>query len=42
MEQTAKAGQGQHDIFVTRSSLPPMEEYIAEIKDIWQTHWCEA
>ena len=39
MEQTAKAGQGQHDIFVTRSSLPPMEEYIAEIKDIWQTHW---
>lgn len=26
-------------IAVTRSSLPPMEEYIDEIKDIWQTRW---
>lgn len=26
-------------ILVTRSSLPPMEEYIREIKDIWETHW---
>ena len=26
-------------IMVTKSSLPPFEEYINEIKDIWQTHW---
>ncbi len=24
---------------VTRSSMPPMEEYIEEIKEIWDTHW---
>ena len=23
-------------IMVTRSSMPPMDEYIAEIRDIWQ------
>jgi len=26
-------------ILVTKSTLPPFEEYIEEIKDIWQTHW---
>ncbi|HEY8892399.1 MAG TPA: DegT/DnrJ/EryC1/StrS family aminotransferase [Clostridium sp.] len=26
-------------IFVTRSSMPPMEEYINEIKSIWDTAW---
>lgn len=26
-------------ILVTRSSMPSMEEYIEEIKDIWDTHW---
>lgn len=26
-------------IMVTRSSLPPMEEYIDEIRDIWDSHW---
>lgn len=26
-------------IFVTRSSMPPLEEYIEEIKDMWETHW---
>lgn len=26
-------------ILVTRSSMPDMNEYIEEIKDIWQTHW---
>ena len=26
-------------IFVTRSSLPPLEEYTEEIKDIWDSHW---
>ena len=26
-------------ILVTKSSMPSMEEYVDEIKDIWQTHW---
>lgn len=26
-------------IFVTRSSLPPLEEYIEEIRSMWDTHW---
>ena len=26
-------------IFVTRSFLPPMDEYVEEIKDIWSSHW---
>ena len=26
-------------INVTRSSMPPFEEYAEEIKDIWQSHW---
>ncbi|SEH26333.1 DegT/DnrJ/EryC1/StrS family aminotransferase [Selenomonas sp. KH1T6] len=26
-------------ILVTRSSLPPLEEYIDEIRDIWDSHW---
>lgn len=26
-------------ILVTRSSMPPLDEYIDEIKDIWETHW---
>lgn len=26
-------------ILVTRSSMPEMDEYIDEIKDIWDTHW---
>lgn len=26
-------------ILVTRSSMPPMEEYIDEIKELWDTHW---
>lgn len=26
-------------ILVTRSSMPPYEEYINEIKDIWETRW---
>lgn len=26
-------------VLVTRSSFPPMEEYIDEIKSIWETHW---
>ena len=26
-------------ILVTKATLPPIEEYIEEIKDIWDTHW---
>lgn len=26
-------------IQVTRSSMPPFEEYIDEIKDLWESHW---
>lgn len=26
-------------IFVTRSSMPPLEEYVDEIRDIWESHW---
>jgi dTDP-4-amino-4,6-dideoxygalactose transaminase len=26
-------------ILVTRSSMPPLEEYIAEIAPMWDTHW---
>ena len=26
-------------INVTRSSMPPLEEYIEEIKDIWESRW---
>lgn len=27
------------NIFVTRSSMPPMEEYVNEIKELWDSHW---
>lgn len=26
-------------ILVTQTSMPPYEEYINEIKDIWDSHW---
>lgn len=26
-------------ILVTQTSMPPFEEYMAEIKDIWDSHW---
>lgn len=26
-------------ILVTKSSMPPLEEYINEIKDLWESHW---
>lgn len=29
----------EEKIFVTRSSMAPMEEYINEIKELWETHW---
>ena len=28
-----------NQIFVTRSSMPDLDEYIDEIKDMWDTHW---
>lgn len=27
------------EILVTRSSMPPLEEYVGEIKELWDTHW---
>ncbi len=29
----------QNKILVTKSSLPPMEEYIEEIQELWDSHW---
>ena len=29
----------EEKILVTRSSMAPMEEYVNEIKDLWETHW---
>ena len=29
----------EEKILVTRSSMPEMDEYIEEIKDLWETHW---
>ena len=29
----------ENKILVTRSSMPPFEEYVDEIKDIWDSHW---
>lgn len=26
-------------ILVTRSSMPPFQEYVNEIKDLWESHW---
>ena len=28
-----------NNILVTRSSMPELDEYINEIKEIWDTHW---
>lgn len=29
----------EKEIFVTKSSLPPLEDYVNEISDIWESHW---
>lgn len=29
----------KRELFVTRSSMPPFEEYAEEIRDLWETHW---
>ena len=31
--------QPQEPILVTRSYLPPLEEYVEEIRSIWDSHW---
>ena len=31
--------EGNRFIAVTRSSLPPFDEYVAEISRLWETHW---
>ena len=28
-----------NDIMVTKSSMPPLEEYVEEISGIWDSHW---
>ena len=28
-----------NQILVTRSSMPPLDEYIEEIKEMWDSHW---
>jgi len=35
----AGTGRMKEKIMVTRSSMPPFEEYISEIKDLWESHW---
>ena len=27
------------NILVTRSSMPSLDEYVDEIRDIWDSHW---
>ena len=29
----------ENSIYVTKAVLPSMEEYVAEISSIWETHW---
>ena len=29
----------EKEILVTRSSMPKLEEYVEEIRDLWETHW---
>lgn len=38
-ERAYQERQNMEKILVTRSSMPEYEEYIEEIKDIWDTHW---
>ena len=34
-----REGQTMDKILVTRSSMPPFEEYVEEIRDIWDSRW---
>lgn len=31
--------KGKEKIYVTKSSMPPFDEYIEEIKELWESHW---
>lgn len=39
MQTKANYNIDKDKILVTRSSMPPIEEYLDEIKEIWDTHW---
>ena len=39
MESENEALRMDNKILVTRSSMPSMEEYIEEIRSIWDSHW---
>ena len=32
-------GAAEQPILVTRSSMPPLQEYVAEIAPLWESHW---
>ena len=34
-----KGDKMKKEILVTRSSMPELEEYVEEIRDLWETHW---
>lgn len=38
-ETLRKEDIAMEKILVTRSSMPPIEEYFDEIRDLWDTHW---
>lgn len=39
MREIANWRKQMDKILVTRSSIAPLDEYVNEIKDIWDTHW---
>lgn len=39
MREIANWRKQMDKILVTRSSIAPLNEYVNEIKDIWETHW---
>ena len=38
MQRNGEMAMGK-DILVTRSSMPDFDEYVNEIKDLWDSHW---
>lgn len=39
MSEIGKGKLMKKSILVTQPSMPPIEEYIEEIRDLWETHW---
>ena len=39
LQNVARKNKMNDKIMVTRSSMPPLEEYVHEIKDLWDSHW---